>query len=108
MAGTLNQHMKLFLQKADTMWMTLTTTLLLVLSPACFAGNQKYWWMNNPSVFSSGGQQQHQQQQQPINNNLGSQNNYNAPSQSIDQGNSILLYFKMDNKSVGSFLIIGT
>ncbi len=45
--------------------------------------------MNNPSVFSSGGggqqQYQQQQQQQPINSNLGSQNNYNTPSQSIDQ-----------------------
>ena len=61
------------------MWLQLVPALLLVLSPACLAGNH-YWWMNNPSVFSSGNQGGSKQ-------GLGSTSggsSYGAPSQNLE------------------------
>ena len=56
------------------MWLHLAPALLLILSPACLAGNH-YWWMNNPSVFSSGNQGGSSQG--------GDSGSYGAPSQNL-------------------------
>ena len=70
------------------MWLHLAPALLLILSPACLAGNH-YWWMNNPSVFSSGNQGGSSQG--------GDSGSYGAPSQNL----------QVDSQGKSHFLFIG-